>query len=70
MILSHDHDLIPEKDKISKILKIFKNFPVKSFRVGVKNRVGRVTVNTHIFLALDADPPIEKGCPNILTLLT
>ena len=33
MKLSH---LVPEKDKISKILKIFKNFPIKSSRVGVK----------------------------------
>jgi hypothetical protein len=30
LIISH---LVPEKDKISKVLKIFKNFPIKSFRV-------------------------------------
>jgi hypothetical protein len=33
MILSH---LVPEKDKISKILRIFKKIPIKSVRVGVK----------------------------------
>jgi hypothetical protein len=33
MILFH---LVPEKDKISKKSKIFKNFAIKSFRVRVK----------------------------------
>jgi hypothetical protein len=38
MILFH---FVPEKDKISKKLKIFKNFPIKSFRVGVE-KIGSV----------------------------
>jgi hypothetical protein len=36
-------NLVPEEDKD------MINFPIKSYRVGVKNRVSRVTVNTHTF---------------------
>jgi hypothetical protein len=55
MILFH---LAAEKDKISKIIKIFKNFPIQSFRVGVKKKKGQSGDSKHTYFCLTWLPVI------------